>query len=112
MNQAKFEIFRSEKNSEYFFRLRAANGKIILSSEGYKAKYSCENGIASVKENAPYDSRYKREINKANQYYFNLNAGNGQIIATSESYTTADNRDQGIETVKSAAPDASIEDLS
>ncbi|MCG2612742.1 YegP family protein [Terrimonas sp. NA20] len=112
MSQAKFEIYRSEKNSEYYFRLKAANGKIILSSEGYKAKYSCENGIASVKNNAPHDARYDKKTNKAGQYYFNLKAGNGEIIGTSESYTTADSRDQGIETVKSVAPDAVIEELS
>jgi uncharacterized protein len=111
MSQAKFEIYRSEKNAEFYFRLKAANGKIILSSEGYKGKSSCENGIASVKKNAPMDERYDRKINKAGQYYFNLKAGNGEIIGTSESYATADNRDQGIEAVKSSAPDAMITDL-
>ena len=27
--------------------------RFIAASEGYKAKESCENGIASVRENAP-----------------------------------------------------------
>jgi uncharacterized protein len=111
MNQAKFEIYQSSKNSEFYFRLKAANGKIILSSEGYKNKSGCENGVTSVKNNAPSDSRYKKETNKAGQYYFNLKAGNGEIIGTSEAYTTAENRDQGIETVKTVAPGAAIDDL-
>ena len=38
---------------EFRFRLKATNGEIIAASEGYKAKESCENGIASVRENAP-----------------------------------------------------------
>lgn len=34
------------------FDLLARNGEIIAVSEGYKAKASCENGIASVRKNA------------------------------------------------------------
>lgn len=48
----KFEIY-TDKAGEYRFRLKAKNGEIIAVSEGYKAKASCENGIASVKKNAP-----------------------------------------------------------
>ena len=47
----KFEIFL-DKAGEYRFNLKARNGEIILASEGYKAKKSCENGIESVKKNA------------------------------------------------------------
>jgi uncharacterized protein YegP (UPF0339 family) len=35
------------------FHLKAANGQIIAVSEAYDAKKSCEDGIASVKKNAP-----------------------------------------------------------
>ena len=35
------------------FNLKAGNGQIIASSEGYKALASCKNGIESVKKNAP-----------------------------------------------------------
>ena len=38
---------------EFRFRLKATNGEIIAASEGCAAKESCENGIASVRENAP-----------------------------------------------------------
>ncbi|TGL33419.1 YegP family protein [Leptospira perdikensis] len=48
---AKFEIYK-DKAGEFRFRLKAANGEIIASSEGYASKQSCENGIASVKNNA------------------------------------------------------------
>lgn len=49
---AKFVIFKDAKG-EYRFRLKAANGEIIVSSEGYSSKQACENGIESVKKNAP-----------------------------------------------------------
>lgn len=48
----KFELY-TDKAGEFRFRLKATNGQIIATSEGYKAKASCENGIESVKKNAP-----------------------------------------------------------
>ena len=42
-----------DKADEYRFRLKARNGEIIATSEGYTSKASCENGIESVKKNAP-----------------------------------------------------------
>lgn len=48
----KFEVY-ADKSGEFRFRLKAKNGEIIATSEGYKSKPSCLNGIASVKKNAP-----------------------------------------------------------
>ena len=48
----KFEIY-TDKAGEYRFRLKARNGEIIAVSEGYAAKTSCENGVESVRKNAP-----------------------------------------------------------
>ena len=48
----KFEVY-VDKAGEFRFRLKARNGEIIATSEGYKAKSSCENGIESVRKNAP-----------------------------------------------------------
>ena len=48
----KFEMY-TDKAGEYRFRLKARNGEIIVTSEGYKAKAGCLNGIESVKKNAP-----------------------------------------------------------
>ncbi len=47
----KFEIY-TDKAGEFRFRLKAANGQIIATGEGYKEKKSCKNGIESVKKNA------------------------------------------------------------
>lgn len=47
----KFEIYK-DKKGEFRFRLKAKNGQIIATGEGYKAKPSCKNGIASIKKNA------------------------------------------------------------
>lgn len=47
----KFELYE-DKAGEFRFRLKARNGEIIATSEGYKTKASCENGIESVRKNA------------------------------------------------------------
>ena len=52
LTNPKFEMFQ-DKAGEFRFRLKARNGQIIAVSEGYTTKASCENGIASVKKNAP-----------------------------------------------------------
>ena len=111
MNYPKFQVFKSSSNNQYYYRLRSKNGEIVLNGEGYTSKQSCLAGIASVKVNSPYDSRYERK-DGTYSYTFNLKALNGEIIGRSESYTTSTARENGIEAVKRDAPDAPIEDLS
>lgn len=47
----KFELFKSS-NGTYYFRLKAPNGEIIASSEGYSTKHNALNGIDAVKRYA------------------------------------------------------------
>jgi uncharacterized protein YegP (UPF0339 family) len=47
---AKFEIF-TDGAGQFRFNLKAGNGEIIATSEGYKS--SAQNGIDSVRSNAP-----------------------------------------------------------
>lgn len=106
----KFELYKST-NGQFRFRLKAGNGEIILASEGYVYKSSAENGIQSVKTNAPNDSRYERKTATNGQRYFVLKGGNGEVIGTSEMYSSASGMENGIASVKSNAPSAPIVDL-
>jgi uncharacterized protein YegP (UPF0339 family) len=47
-----FEWYK-DKNGKFRFRLKATNGEIIATSEGYNSKEGCLGGIESVKKNAP-----------------------------------------------------------
>lgn len=105
----KFELYK-DKAGEFRFRLKAGNGENILASEGYKEKASAENGIASVKKNAPDDARYERKTSDSGKFHFNLKAGNHQVIGSSQMYESESGRDGGIESVKNNAPDASVDD--
>lgn len=48
----KFEVYK-DKAGEFRFHLKATNGQVIATGEGYKALAGCLNGIESVKKNAP-----------------------------------------------------------
>jgi len=48
----KFELW-VDKAGEYRFNLKATNGQVIATSQGYSSKASALNGIDSVKTNAP-----------------------------------------------------------
>ena len=50
--EPKFEWFK-DKAGKFRFRLVAANGEKIATSEAYTSKDACVNGIESVKKNAP-----------------------------------------------------------
>ena len=106
----KFEI-TTRKNGEFQFNLKAGNGEIILTSEGYTTKPACQNGIESVKKNAPDETKFDKLTAKDGQFYFNLKAGNGQVIGKSEMYKSTSGRDNGIASVQKNAPDASVVDL-
>lgn len=102
-----FYIFTG-KDNQYYFNLKANNHEIVLRSEGYVNLAGAKNGVESVKENAPNPNRYDRLTSRNDQFYFNLKARNGEIIGTSEMYTTERARDHGIDVVMKGAPGARV----
>ncbi len=104
-----FEIYR-DKASQFRFRLKAGNGEVVLSSEGYKAKASAQNGIESVKKNCGNDICFERVETASGNFRFNLKARNHQVIGTSQNYSTASSRDNGIQAVARAAKGARTND--
>lgn len=103
-------VITKRNNGEFQFNLKAGNGQTILSSEGYASKSGCTGGIESVKTNSQDDSRYDKKESSSGKPYFILKATNGQPIGNSEMYESTSARDSGIASVKSNAPDASIDD--
>lgn len=106
----KFELSKS-KNGKFLFNLKAGNGQVILTSQMYESKGAATQGIESCKTNATLDERFARVESSSGQPYFNLKAANGQVIGHSEMYTTEAARDNGIDSVKSNAPQAPTKDL-
>lgn len=93
---------------KYRFNLKAGNGEIILTSEAYEQRSSALNGIASVQKNGTQDKNFEHRLSSAKQPYFVLKAENGQIIGTSEMYSSESAAKVGVESVKKNAPSTDI----
>lgn len=92
--------------TQYMFNLKGGNGETVLTSERYTTKQGAQAGILSVKANAPADARYDKRVATNGLPYFVLKAANGEIIGTSETYSSTTARDNGIAWVKVNAPGA------
>ncbi|MBI3219101.1 MAG: YegP family protein [Bacteroidetes bacterium] len=103
-------VISTRTNGEFQFNLKADNGQVILTSEGYTTRAACDNGIESVRKNSADDARYERKRSTNDKHYFNLKAGNGQVIGTSEMYESSAAMENGIASVTKNAPDASVEE--
>jgi uncharacterized protein YegP (UPF0339 family) len=82
----------------------------ILASEGYNTKAACKNGIASVKKNGINKDKFAVNKAKNGKVYFNLIAGNKEVIGTSQMYKTRDTLRKGRDSVIRNAK-SPIEDL-
>ncbi len=106
------------------FDLKAGNGEVIATSEVYSSKAACLKGIESVKNNCVGEiedqtvepivevkhPKFEMYQDKAGEYRFRLKAKNGEIIATSEGYSSKSGCENGIASVKKNAPEAEIEE--
>ena len=119
----KFVIKQTAKG--YKFNLLAANGQVIAASEVYKTEAACRKGVQSVTVCAPTahiadltgegktppNPKFELYKDKADQYRFRLKARNGQIIAVSEGYTSRSACENGIDSVRKNAADATVEQI-
>ncbi len=106
----KFELFQSEKNGKYYFNLKASNGQVILSSQGYASKSGALNGIESVKKNATDKDNFEVKEAANGKLYFSLLAANKQVIGNSQMYASKSGMENGIQSVMTNAPQATVED--
>jgi len=106
----KFEI-TNRKNGDFQFNLKASNGQVILTSQGYKTKATCLNGVESVKKNSQDENRFEKKVAADGSPFFNLMATNGQIIGSSQMYANEISMNNGIASVMNNAPEAEIVDL-
>ena len=106
----KFECYK-DKAGEYRFRLKAGNGNTILSSEGYKAKAGCANGIESVRKNCADPERFVKKTTPSGKFRFSLTAKNKQVIGISQNYVTEGGCNNGMKSVANSAPGATVVDV-
>ena len=104
-------VITTRKNGEFQFNLKATNGQVILTSQGYATKATCLNGVESVKKNSQDEKRFDKKVASNGKPYFNLMATNGQVIGSSQMYANETNMNNGIASVMKNAPEAQIVDF-
>jgi uncharacterized protein YegP (UPF0339 family) len=111
MSHPRFKTFSNpgKGGDQYAFNLTASNGAIDLSSERYASHSGAVQAIESVRTNAAREERYERRTSRADEPYFVLKAANGEIVGTSEMYSSAAARDEGIRAVMKNAMVAIVE---
>ncbi len=103
-----FDVFKSEKNGKYYFNLKAKNSQVILASQGYADLSGAKTGIASVKRNAANKDNFVIKNSTNGKVFFNLMAGNNQVIGHSQVYASKDGANRGIDSVRENARDAEV----
>jgi hypothetical protein len=101
-------VITTRSNGEFQFNLKADNGQTILSSEGYTTKAACLNGVESVKKNSQESDNFERKVASNGKHYFNLKAGNGQVIGTSQMYESEEGMVNGLASVIKNAHNAEV----
>ena len=104
-------VITLRKNGEFQFNLKATNGQVILTSEGYTTKSACMNGIESVRKNCKVEARFDKKVASNGKPFFNLKAAKGQIIGSSQMYVNEKNMLNGVASVVKNAPEAPVVDM-
>ncbi len=103
----KFETFKGADGKVYFHMI-ASNGEKVLQSQGYTSASGAANGIASVRVNGTQDAQFHVLEAADGSWYFDLVAGNGQTIATSEMYVSESNANRAVTAVETLVAAANV----
>jgi uncharacterized protein len=87
-------------NAKFMFNLKAENHQVILTSQLYEQKQSALAGITSVQGNGSDPKNFENKVSIAGEPYFVLKAQNGEIIGTSQMYSSTTALEIGISSVQ------------
>lgn len=104
---ARFDVFRGA-DGRFYYNLHAGNGEVVLSSQGYQDEASALNATFSAADNGVSAARYDVRQATNGQWYFNLTATNGQVIGTSEMYSTKYNAERARDSIIALLPSVEL----
>jgi uncharacterized protein YegP (UPF0339 family) len=94
--------------ADFRFNLFAANGQVVLSSEAYSTAAAAWNGAFAVQDAAALGTGFAILTAADGRFYFTLTAANGQVVGTSQMYTTKASAQDGITSVQTTLAKISI----
>ena len=83
----KIDLWQSS-DSQWRFHVVSGNGRTLLTSEGYTSRTGALNGVLSVLENGVDPAMYQLNKTASGKYNLRLRAGNYEIIAFTQAYST------------------------
>ncbi|MBL9018378.1 MAG: DUF1508 domain-containing protein [Myxococcales bacterium] len=105
---ARVEVLFNEATNKFRFNVHARNGQVVLSSEQYTTEAAAFNGAFAVQAEGQKVESYTLKANAAGGYYFNLSALNGQVIGTSQQYTTKAAAQDAMKSLQSFLPTVTV----
>ena len=94
--------------TEFHWDLKARDAQTMLSSQVHSAKSGAESSIQECRVNCVDDARYERRAAADSKSYFILTTVNGEVIGTSQMYSSDALRDKAIASCKESGPVATM----
>jgi uncharacterized protein YegP (UPF0339 family) len=92
---ARAQVFESESGA-FRFNVYAQNGQVVLTSESYTTEAAALNGAFAVVEVGTSASKYEVRTSAGGSYYFVVKGANGEIVGTSQMYSSKAAADRGV----------------
>lgn len=109
MSGAKF-ILEKTGSTEYRFMFVGPNNQILMSSDLYSDRLSCERAIRLVKDNAASPKSYNLKSTPDSLFFYIFRTSEKEVVATSEFFIEESERLGNIDMVKKHAPSAPVEE--
>lgn len=89
---------KKEKENEYVFTLKAESGTILLNS----IPFSNKNKVREVLSSLHYSTKkvFERKTNHTGEFLFNVKNNNGQLIGSSQLYSSEAGMENGIKNLQ------------
>ena len=101
-------IVDKNKDGQYFIKLKAKNGKVILNSLRYLSKSVCKSDIETIRVMSTDILKYEYKKTFDGKFYFKLKSIHGDVLGRSNLFDSAELRDSEIEMVRKIAPIAMV----
>ena len=100
---ARFQTFQGA-DDRWYFNLYARNGEVVLTSEGYSSEEVALNATFVVAYHAADLRSYDIREARNGEWYFNVLAANGEVIATSETDVSHSNAKRAADSIVALVP--------
>lgn len=90
------------KDNEYYFRLTSESGQVLLKSVRFNDRKEVEEIFRDLNNIQNKQYAFERKTNHNGKFLFNLKAENGQLIGSSQLYSSEAGMENGIKNLKNS----------